>query len=201
MPPCSPDRFAAEMRTIPLITAVLLLTGCVKDRTFPSGDSGGGGTGSGITAGLLKVNEIVCTGSTNINEFGTAEDWFEIYNTRNAAVVLNAGEWFVSDAGPSQPFKYELPQLTIPANGHVVIWCDNQHNNPGASGQQVHVNFALSSAGEHIVIYYKAGSDEFVVDDYQYAAQSVGGASLGRSPDGSDNWILYSTPTPGAPNP
>lgn len=178
------------------MTMLLAMTGCVKDREIPP-RSGGGSGSSAIAPGILKANEFVAAGSTNINEFGTAEDWFEIYNTSGEPITLRAGNWFVSDAGPSTPTKYELPELTIAGNGHLVIWCDNQNT----VATQIHTNFALSSAGEHLVIYYQSDTASFVVDDYAYGPQTNPGASMGRSPDGSANWVLFATPTPGAPNP
>jgi len=179
-----------------LSVALLLLPlmGCVKDRQFePVAPLPGGIV---IAPGVLKVNEFVATGSQNVNEFGTAEDWFEIYNPNNAALLLEAGKWFVTDAGPGNPTKYELPEVSIPARGFLVIWCDGLNT----VETQIHTNFALSAAGEHLLIHYKSGSTEFTVDDYQYGQQSVPGASMGRYPDGEDNWILFTTPTPGEPN-
>ncbi|MBK7945567.1 MAG: hypothetical protein IPJ85_09775 [Flavobacteriales bacterium] len=185
------------MKRRTLLLALPLLAACVKDRTFPPRTGGGSNGSIVITQGLLKVNELVAAGSTNVNEFGTAEDWFEIYNTRTEAFTLQAGEWFVSDGGPSVPMKYELPEVTIPALGHLVIWCDNLNT----FETQIHTNFALSSAGEHLVIYYKSDTTEFVVDEYAFGPWSTPGASLGRSPDGGDNWVTFTHPTPGAPNP
>ncbi len=173
----------------------LAFTGCVKDRTFPAGPVVPGDLT--IAPGVLMVNEFVASGSQNVNEFGSAEDWFEIYNPNNSDVYLAPGQWFVSDAGPSAPSKYELPELTIPAHGHLVIWCDNQNT----VETQVHTNFALSAGGEHLLIYYDDGTEAFVVDDHQYGPQNVSGASEGRSPDGSDNWVVYTSPSPGQPNP
>ncbi len=183
------------MNRLALLSAALMLVACVKDREIPPRTGGGGSTG--IAPGMLKVNELVAAGSTNINEFGTAEDWFEIYNTLPEPFTLRSGNWFVSDAGPSTPTKYQLPEVTIPGNGHLVIWCDNLNT----VATQIHSNFALSSAGEHLVIYYQSDTAAFVVDDYAYGPQSNPGASMGRSPDGSDNWVLFTNPTPGAPNP
>jgi len=197
MPPKCADTFAAGMKNAISLAALLLLAGCVKDRVLPANSTGGGTASDAIAPGRLKVNEFVATGSTNVNEFGTAEDWFEVYNTTTASITLRAGDWFVSDAGPVSPTKYELPEVTIPGLGHLVIWCDNLNT----VATQIHTNFALSSAGEHLVIYYQSDTAEFVVDDYAFGPQSASGASNGRSPDGSDNWVILSNPTPGAPNP
>ncbi len=171
-----------------------LLVGCVKDRIFEDGPVIPGGPT--IAPGVLKLNEFVASGSQNVNEFGAAEDWFEIHNPNNTELLLESGKWFVTDAGPSNPTKYELPELTISARGFLVVWCDGLNT----VETQVHTNFSLSAAGEHLLIHYQSGTTEFTVDDYQYGQQSVPGASMGRFPDGEDNWILFTTPTPGEPN-
>jgi hypothetical protein len=168
--------------------------GCVKDREFVVDPTGPGVLE--IVPGVLKVNEFVSTGSENVNEFGNTEDWFEIYNPNSVDLVMEAGRWWVSDAGPSNPTKYQMPEVTIPAFGFLVIWCDNEDT----VQEQIHTNFALSAAGEHLVIYYDDGVNAFIVDDHNYPPQPIPAVSYGRFPDGEDNWIMFQTPTPGAPN-
>jgi hypothetical protein len=188
------------MRTVGALLLAVALSACIKDRVLPEQGNGGtgGGGGDAVYPGLLKVNEFVAYGSTNQNEFGVLAKWFEIYNTSAQDLVLESGKWFVTDAGEAQPTKFQLPQVTIEGHGFLVVWCDN-NTTPGAT--QVYANFSLSSSGEHIMIYYKTPEAEFSVDDYSYGPQTSSGASMGRSPDGSDNWMQFTTPTPGAPNP
>jgi hypothetical protein len=181
-------------RTALGLVIFLLLVACVKDReiTVPKPPPGT----VVLEPGVLKVNEFVATGSQNVNEFGSAEDWFEIYNPNDQDLLLEAGKWFVTDGGPSNPKKYELPEVTIPALGFLVIWCDNQNT----VQEQIHTNFALSASGEHLLIHYDDGVQAFDVDDYAYPPQTVPAVSTGRFPDGADNWIVFQVPTPGAPN-
>lgn len=182
------------LRWLPYAALAVLLVACVKDREFPANVPPPGAVV--IAPGVLKVNELLATGSQNIDEFGNASDWFEIYNPGNAPLLLEAGKWFVTDAGPSNPTKFELPELTIPAKGFLLIWC----NGLNVVATQVNTNFSLSAAGEHLLIFYKSGEEEIVVDDHIYGPQNVSAASEGRSPDGEDNWILFTSPTPGESN-
>jgi len=177
---------------VPLL--ILLLAGCTKDREFQGPTPVPGGVV--IAPGVLKINEYVSTGSQNVNEFGNTEDWFEIHNPNNVDLLLEAGRWWVTDGGPSNPTKYQLPEVTIPARGFLVIWCDNENT----VQQQIHTNFALSAAGEHLLIHYDDGTQAFTVDDYNYPPQPIPAVSYGRFPDGEDNWIMFQTPTPGEPN-
>jgi hypothetical protein len=84
----------------------------------------------------------------------------------------------------------------IPSRGFLLIWCDNLDK----ADRDIHTNFALSGAGEHLVIYYHPeGKDSVIVDDYEYAQQQSA-VSEGRYPDGGENWVKFNTPTPGASN-
>lgn len=176
-------------------TTLILLFSCTKDRIEDSDNPIG--PNNPITEGYLFINEFVARGSQQTNEFGTTEDWMEIFNPSFSDVVLEAGKWFVSDAGPSNPEKYALPQVTIPARGFLVIWCDGLN----LVETQIHASFSLSAAGEHLVIYYKASpsADGVIVDEYEYGEQ-ISGKSEGRYPDGGETWTFFNSPTLGASN-
>lgn len=177
-----------------VLLLALAFFGCVKDRELEPDPTQP--QELIIAPGVLKINEFVGSGSQNANEFGTTEDWFEIHNPNNAELFLEAGRWFVTDGGPADPIKYELPEVRIPARGFLVIWCDGLNT----VETQIHTNFALSAAGEHLLIHYASGSEAFTVDEHQYGQLSTPGASLGRLPDGGPEWIQFDSPTPGASN-
>jgi len=181
-------------RWTPIVALALALIGCVKDREFP--DKVRPPAPVVIAPGVLKVNELLAAGSQNIDEFGVASDWFEIYNPSNAPLLLEAGKWFVTDAGPSNTTKFELPAVTIPGRGFLLIWC----NGMNVVGTRINTNFSLSSAGEHLLIFYRSGAQEIIVDDHIFGPQTVDAASEGRYLDGEDNWILFTSPTPGESN-
>ncbi len=186
-----------SMNTFFAVVVFTSLVGCTKDRLpepidqpAPSPDD------TVVERHTLMINEFVARGSVNVNEYGNAEDWIEIFNPAFQAITLAAGRWYVSDGGLQEPNKYLLPELTLPARGFLVIWCDNLNT----VDQQIHTNFALSSAGEHLVIFYDDGSETgIVVDDYAYGAQEPA-ISEGRNPDGGDVWQFYNEPTPGQSN-
>lgn len=148
-----------------------------------------------LAPGVLLVNEFIATGSQSDNELVNGSDWFEIYNPSANPLELIAGRWFVSD-DLGDPTKYQLPHVTIPAFGHLVIWCDNQNT----VITQIHTNFALSATGEDLVIHYDDGNSSFNADAYSYGPQTTQGSSIGRYPDGGEQWIEFQSPTPGGPN-
>jgi len=182
-----------------LFPTVLLLVGCVPDRDLIGEDpivTGGDSASFNVSRHSLFINEFVARGSENVNEFGSAEDWFEVYNPHSFNAVLEAGRWFVTDKGPEDPKKFELPQCTIPAKGFLLIWCDGL----GIQDVFIHTNFSLSASGEHIGIYYENGELKVMVDDHEYPAQEQDAVSTGRYPDGGPSWVTFQNPTPGSSN-
>jgi hypothetical protein len=178
------------------------LSSCTKDRVFPDNNGSIGVNDTSnvqIEQGYLFINEYLASGNGFLNEFGQPADWIEIYNPNNFPVTLESGKWFITDAAPSNPEKSNLPERTIPARGFLLVWADNQHNNPNA--QDVHAGFALSSAGEHLGLYYKPNNNNIIqIDERQFGPQ-IANVSEGRSPDGTPAWTSFNNPTPGASNP
>jgi hypothetical protein len=176
---------------------LIVLFSCTKDRLIKQNTDGSTPIiPLIIEKGHLYINEFVARGSQNANEFGAYEDWIEIYNPWNAEITLQEGFWYISDAGPSNPTKYMLPEVKIPAKGFLVIWADGMD----VVETQIHTNFGLSGSGEHIVIYYQPdGGEGVVVDDYLYGQQESG-VSEGRYPNGEDFWKFFNPPTIGASN-
>jgi hypothetical protein len=173
------------MKNFLFFAALILIAACVKERIIlpkPKGDV------------KLYVNEIVSSGSTLISEFGTAEDWFEIYNDSEDTFKSSGKTFYLSDTLGNR-LKYKMPAFTIKPKGHLVIFCDG--NNTVAT--QIHTNFKLSSAGENVLITYIGSSNDTVSVDTRTFGSIPSGKSDARVPDGSSNWKL-TTPTSGAPN-
>lgn len=174
---------------------------CTKDRLFPvdlNEHTNKDTNQITISAGYLYINEYLASGDGFMNEFGQASDWIELHNPSLIPVVIEEGNWFITDAAEGNQEKYKLPSRTIPAKGYLIIWCDNQHQNPNA--QDIHTNFALSSSGEHLGLFYKDASQELIkIDERQYGVQ-LPNVSEGRYPDGGVEWTSFNAPSPGASN-
>lgn len=154
---------------------------------------------SGVTTAgslpTLYLNELqAANAGSPVDEFGEADDWFEVYNPNSFDVDL-AG-WYVSDA-LSDLTKYRFStagtDAIVPANGWLLVWADNQ----SAQGN-LHTNFSLSSTnGEDLVLTGPDGAT--IVDQVSFGPQAVG-ASYGRATDGGTPWVTFDVPTPGASN-
>ena len=142
----------------------------------------------------LYINEFMASNDfAYADEYGEYDDWIEIYNA-DASEVNIAGMYISDNAGDET--QYQIPtgsDLTkIPAHGFIVLWADGQ-----TEQGVLHLPFKLSSGGEDIVLTASDGTT--TLDSHTYGPQETD-ISEGRLPDGADNWVKFSTPTPGASN-
>jgi len=92
--------------------------------------------------------------------------------------------WQIPDTKPDS--------TTIPAGGFLLLLADKL---PDAG--VLHVNLKLGSGGEQIGLTAPNGTS--IIDSLTYLDQTTD-ISEGRQPDGSDNWVNFTTPTPGTSN-
>ena len=141
-------------------------------------------------SGALLINELMPSNQGTVaDESGAYPDWIEIYNPGSSDVSL-AG-WTISD-DLDEPDKHELSdELSVPAGGFLVLWADKD-----TEDGPLHVDFNLSADGEDLGLYDADGGPADVVT---FGAMA-GDLSVARVPDGSDNWEIVETATPGASN-
>lgn len=181
------------MKKMAAILIAALQIGCMKDRSF---DIILSETDKQVEVGMVLINEVCASGSTYTNEFGgSSPDWFEIYNPGDDTLTLDSARWYITD-DLTLPFKFMLPKVKISPRNFFVVCCDGIDS----IAQQVHANFSLSSNGESLGIYYKTDAGPFIlIDDHSYSS-AVSGISIGRIPDGSENWTNCSLMSPGTSN-
>jgi hypothetical protein len=141
----------------------------------------------------LELNELMASNVATLedpDETGQYPDWFEIYNpTQNA---VDVGGVYVTD-DPLLPTLYQIPNgVTIPAEGHLVLYADNDD----LQGP-LHTNFKLAAGGESLAIYDRDGATQ--LDSVSFGPQPSD-VAYGRYPDGSGPWGFVPTATPGLPN-
>ncbi len=142
-----------------------------------------------INAQDVFINEFMASNSTTITDpdFNNYADWIEIYNAGAASVNLK--NYYITD-NLSQPQKYQIQgDLIINAGGYVLIWADDANTGN-------HTNFKLSADGESIGLYTPALQ---LVDSVSFGSQQTD-ISLGRFPDRSNDWFLFSPSTPASEN-
>ena len=181
--------------SIIVMVSMLFIISCSLDE---EADDDGGSNTSLLE---LYINEFLASNDAatvdpdeDSNDGDPYEDWFEIYNGGGNAIDI--GGMYVSD-GKDDITMYQIPSTepsltTIQPGDFLIVWCDKE-----LLQGVLHVDFALGSGGEDIVLTESDGLT--IVDQLTFEAQTTD-ISYGRNPDGSDTWEYFSTPTPGATN-
>ncbi len=140
------------------------------------------------SSGDVLINEIVASNSSSAYDLNAeADDWVELYNT--TATPIDLSGMYLSDE-PVNLMKWAFPLGTsIPANGYLMVWCDNDTEQAG-----LHTNFKLSSLGENLTF----SNGAMIHDQVAFGVQSTD-IAYARCPDGGVSFNSV-TPTPLASN-
>ena len=134
--------------------------------------------------GDLRINEVLASNDSLLFDLnGEDEDWIELVNTKNASIDL-AGFYLSDD--PLDLMAWAFPAGTsIPANGYLLVWADNDVNQLG-----LHANFKLSAGGDYVYL-----SHGFNVHDQIAFGPQIANISYARCPDaGLDFATIIPTP-------
>lgn len=145
----------------------------------------------------LYINEILALNSqTHADENNEFDDWIELYNASENAIDIS-GLYLTDDL--NQPEMWQIPAsapdlTTIQPGQFLLLWADKQT----AQGI-LHLNLKLSGAGDAVGLAQKTATGFTWVDTLVFGPQTTD-VSYGRSPDGADNFVNFTIPTPGSPN-
>jgi CotH kinase protein/Lamin Tail Domain/Secretion system C-terminal sorting domain len=134
--------------------------------------------GSLVTS--IAVNEIMAANTkTQADQNGQFDDWVELFNKTNAAVDMSG--FFLSDDAANRG-KWKFPQgTTIPANGYLIVWADEDGTQAG-----LHANFKLSASGEAVILSDK---DTAEIENVIFYAQE-NDKGFARRPNGTGNFVI-----------
>lgn len=130
-----------------LLITLVLFTSCEEGLRYQTNHSKDNVENFTSTRSDVVINEVSFK-SKDLNEFGHEADWIELINTSTESIVLEAGEWYLSD-NPKKDQKFELPEITIESEEIIVIWCDGLIGH----GNDIHSSFKLSSKGESVNLF------------------------------------------------
>jgi len=141
------------------------------------------------------INEYSASNLTGyLDNYGKTEDWIELYNTSSSSI--NIGGYYLSDK-TNNPTKWMIPSgTTIAGNGYRVFWCSGRDE---SSGSNFHTNFKLKqtkSTPENVVFSDQNGD---IINDFELQKTQLE-HSMGRSPNGSSVWKIFTNPTRGSAN-
>lgn len=147
-----------------------------------------------IAQGQVVINEVSAANyGHTMDNFGEYEDWIELYNTSGAAIDLSG--YYLSDRINNNT-KYQIPEgCTINANSSLLFWCSSLNTSAGGA---YHTTFKLTQCDEEPVVFSDPSGN--IIDLFEFPFTNQENHSMGRNPDGEDNWVVYMDPTPGAPN-
>jgi hypothetical protein len=138
---------------------------------------------------------LAANASINTDEGGSHADWVELYNRGDHDASL-LGLYLSDD--PAEPRKWRVPDVTLPAGGHLLVWCDlDVEEGP------LHTGFQLNADGEAVGLYEiadRAPQGSYRRVDFVRFGPQAPDVSLGRLPDGSPGFRRLPCPTPAGPN-
>jgi hypothetical protein len=141
--------------------------------------------GSGGENPALFINEFMASNDKTIaDEYGDYDDWIEVYSAEGESVWL--GDKFLTD-NLQLPNKWQMPDAYIQPGEFLLFWADDETDQGS-----FHTNFKLSKGGEEIGIFNNAGLS---IDEYIFGEQETD-ISEGRFPNGTNNWVFFTSPTP-----
>jgi hypothetical protein len=147
---------------------IVLQTSCEKYKNLPESN--------------VVINELMAVNSTIVaDQNGEYDDWIEMYN--KSSLTMDLSGYYITDS-KSDLVKWKIPaRTTIPANGYLIIWADNDITQVG-----LHSNFKLSSQGETLLFI---NPEKLIIDEVDYPAQTLE-LSYSRNPNGTGSFIWQS---------
>jgi hypothetical protein len=145
----------------------------------------------------LVINEVMASNQGAwLDEFGNSGDWIEIYNPGNEAVDM-AGLYFTDSLEWATRWRIpsSYPEKTTIGPGDFLIFIADGDPEAGP----MHLSFKLDSYGEGLGLSYMSGNRVVWIDSLHFLLQ-VPNQSMGRYPDGVDDWHRMINFTPGSSN-
>jgi len=140
------------------------------------------------TVGSVLINEIIASNSSSaLDQNGENDDWIELYNKTSNPIDLSS-MYLTDDA--LNLMKWPFPvTTTIPANGYLIVWADNDVFQSG-----LHASFKLNASGELVIL-----SNGAIFHDQVGFVVQTSDVAYARCPDGNATFA-YVTPTFGVTN-
>lgn len=140
----------------------------------------------------LLINELMSDNAGVVfDEQNIPSDWIELWNGGNAGVNLSG--FYLSDDA-ANPMKFELAGGFMTPGQFKLLWADNEP----LRGPE-HCAFSLDNDGEELRLYKLEDGKPRLHDRIDFQALNEN-SSWGRNTDGSANWIVFESSTPGSSN-
>ncbi len=192
----------STLRCFALLAAVTLLPGCPEPEPLPEPVQDDDDDSTDVvddddsteeptpppSEPVLLINEILAAPAAQPPAGAPTTDWIELYNPGSEPVSLS--RFSIRDNADAEPSPLD-PTLEVAAGGMIVLLADGQ---PELGPR--HLPLRLDVDGESLELL----RDELVVSTLTYG-ELIAGWSLARNGDGSWDWEVRTSPTPGVSNP
>ena len=137
----------------------------------------------------ICINEVSAANDIYVNDYGKRADWIELYNRGREPVDVS--QWYFSD-DENNSTKYQIDAsdevcTIMKPNEHLVIWCDGK-----PSLTQIHLPFKLKNTDNNTMILQSPnGKWKDTIHYYNHSPK----VTIGRYPDGGDNFYTFYHPT------
>lgn len=142
----------------------------------------------------ICINEVSAANDIYMNDYGKRADWIELY--KRGREPVDVSQWYFSD-DENNSTKYQINasdevNTIMKPNEHMVIWCDGK-----PSLTQIHLPFKLKNTDNNTMILQSSdGKWKDTIHYYRHSAKET----VGRYPDGGDNFYTFYHPTIGNKN-
>ena len=127
-----------------------------------------------VVSGLV-INEIMAGNVSAVaDQNGEYDDWVELYNSSSNDIDLYG--FHLSD-NENDLTKWTFPNVTIPANDYLIIWCDTA----GGTQSGLHTTYRLSADQEEVYLTAPTG---IVIDAVHYVNMPID-MGYARVPNGT----------------
>jgi hypothetical protein len=141
-----------------------------------------------VVSGLV-INEVMAANFSEVSDQdGEFDDWVELYNGNSFSLDLSG--YYLSDS-ENDLTKWTFPNVTIPANDYLIIWCDTA----GGTQSGLHTTYRLSADQEEVYLTAPTG---IVIDAVHYVNMPTD-MGYARVPNGTGP-MQYQTQTYDATN-
>jgi hypothetical protein len=139
----------------------------------------------------VVINEIMSSNSGFLaDDDGDDTDWIELYNPADVCQSLSGCS--LSDSRGT-PDKWSFPDTVINARSFMLVFASGKDRT--IAGRPLHTNFKIDADGEYVLL-----SRDGIVISQVDPVSLKSNTSYGARPDGSGTFVVFTNPTPGAPN-
>ncbi len=151
----------------------------------------------GILVDNVCINEVMAKNTLITDPNGEFDDWVELYNPSDASIDIGGMYMVDSHYNEGLASWTQIPTTspettTMPAHGYLVVWFDEQ-----VSQGPLHINEKLGGSAD--AVYLISSNGTTVIDSLVWTAETglnTDDVSIGRLPDGGDNWMLFGANQP-----